>query len=118
MNPANLAFLVILVLAVAAWVLRDSTHRARRVERKAQRAELRAVRRAERVVADAEAKARQEVFDVLHRHYRTQRRLIMAGHDPRLAGPVRLPGLPVEPQRRQAATGERPPESSSRQSPS
>lgn len=105
MNPANLGYLAVIVLVVVAWVLLDPVHRARRAERKTLRRERRAVRRAEAVVAAAEAQARQEVFDVLARHHRTQRRLVMAGHDPRLAGPVRLPGETFVPQQRQAGSG-------------
>jgi hypothetical protein len=91
---ANATFLVVLAVAVAAWVLLNPAHRAGRAERKARRREQR-----------VEAAARQEVFDALHRHHRTQRRLIMAGHDPNLAGPVRLPGQPMVPEQRQDGAG-------------
>lgn len=85
MSWANAAFVVLVLVAVL--VVPPLCDRA--TWRKwAQKRSQRRLERSNRRLVD---EARQADFDALHRHHRTQQRLIMAGHHPDLAGPVHLP---------------------------
>lgn len=113
MSWANVGFIVVLVMLLAAWVACDP-------QRRRGWARQRAVRRAERVVRAAHrdqqreqravSRAREQAdLDAIHRNYRTSVRYYQAGGDPGELGPVWLPSKGPHP-----GTGSRSPESSRR----
>lgn len=80
----NAGFVAVLLAVSSFLAWNDPAMRAARARRRQDRLDT-------RLEAKAADNARQLDQDAIYRNYRNQMRLYAAGHDPNLAGPVRLP---------------------------